>query len=53
MRLGVVGAGMSEGVRLRVASKGEPGLNGAPAGNLFVQVEIEQHMFFTREGNDV
>ena len=45
--------GMSEGVRLRVANRGEPGLKGAPAGSLYVQVEIEPHQFFRREGNDM
>ena len=45
--------GMSEGVRLRVPNKGEPGVKGAPAGNLYVQVEIEPHQFFTREGYDI
>ena len=28
-------------------------MKGAPAGNLFVQVEIEPHQFFTREGTDI
>jgi len=44
---------MDEGVRMRLVSKGEPGLKGAPAGSLYVAVEIEPHQFFMREGTDI
>jgi len=46
-------AGISEEFRLRVAGQGEPGAKGAPAGNLYVQVQIQQHPRFQRQGNDV
>lgn len=46
-------AGMSEEVRLRIANQGEPGMKGAGAGHLYVQVQIQPHPRFQRNGYDV
>ncbi len=46
-------AGATEGLRVRVAGKGDPGLAGAPAGDLFLIVKIKPHALFEREGNDL
>jgi curved DNA-binding protein len=46
-------AGATEGLRVRVAGKGDPGLAGAPAGDLFLIVKIKPHALFEREGDDL
>lgn len=46
-------AGINNGQQLRVAGKGEKGINGGPHGDLYVEINIKPHEYFTREGNDV
>jgi molecular chaperone DnaJ len=46
-------SGASNGSRLRVASKGNAGALGAPAGDLYINVRVEPHAFFAREGDDI
>lgn len=46
-------AGINEGQQLRVAGKGEKGANGGPYGDLYVEISIRPHDYFTREGNDI
>lgn len=46
-------AGIDEGQQIRVTGKGEPGVNGGPAGDLFVVVQIKPHEFFEREGDHI
>ncbi|MEM1034209.1 MAG: molecular chaperone DnaJ [Myxococcota bacterium] len=46
-------AGIDNGHRLRVAGQGLPGPNGGPAGNLYVDVELEPHERFERDGLDL
>jgi len=43
-------AGVADGQRLKVAGKGEEGRNGGEPGDLFVQVQIEAHPLFQRDG---
>ncbi|MDY0340868.1 MAG: molecular chaperone DnaJ [Coriobacteriia bacterium] len=45
--------GVTDGGKLRFAGKGEPGVGGAPAGDLYVTTHIKPHTFFTRDGADV
>ena len=45
-----VPAGIGDGQRIRVQSEGEPGRLGGPAGDLYVQVRVEKHDVFWREG---
>ena len=45
--------GVDDGQRIRVASKGEPGANGGPTGDLFVRVHVSPHALFGRSGNDL
>jgi molecular chaperone DnaJ len=43
-------AGVDSGDRIRLAGEGEAGLNGGPAGDLYVQIEVREHPIFTRDG---
>ena len=46
-------AGASDGLRVRVAGKGDPGEGGAPPGDLFLIVSVKPDPRFEREGDDV
>jgi molecular chaperone DnaJ len=45
--------GVDTGVNLRLAGEGDCGLRGAPAGNLFVRINVEADPFFERDGTDI
>jgi len=45
-------AGVRDGSVIRLAGQGEPGSNGAPAGDLFLRVRIQPHRLFTISGED-
>lgn len=38
---------------MRIAAKGEPGLNGGPPGDFYLTVKIAPHPIFNRKGNDL
>ena len=42
--------GVDTGDRIRLTGQGEAGVNGGPAGDLYVQVNVRDHKIFTREG---
>ena len=46
-------AGIDEGMRIRSSGNGEPGVNGGPAGDLYVEIHIKQHAMFQRDGDDL
>jgi molecular chaperone DnaJ len=46
-------AGVASGGRVRVPGKGNAGTMGAPAGDLYLLVEVKPHPFFERRGNDL
>ncbi|KUP06036.1 molecular chaperone DnaJ [Bacillus coahuilensis m2-6] len=46
-------AGVDDGQQIRLSGQGEPGVNGGPAGDLYVVFRIRQHEFFEREGDDI
>lgn len=46
-------AGIDEGQRIRLAGKGEPGMNGGPPGDLYVEIRIKPHEVFQRDGDDL
>jgi molecular chaperone DnaJ len=46
-------AGIAAGQRLRLSSEGEAGALGGPPGDLYVVVDVEEHTFFRRDGNDL
>ena len=45
--------GVADGQRIRVAGQGEPGMRGAPAGDLYVLVHVTPHPVFGRSGDDL
>lgn len=45
--------GVSDGQRIRLADQGEPGRNGAGAGDLYVVVHVNPHRVFGRSGHDL
>jgi molecular chaperone DnaJ len=48
-----VPAGVDTGDRIRLSGEGEAGEQGAPAGDLYVQVHVKDHHIFTRDGNNL
>ncbi|MBV6273078.1 molecular chaperone DnaJ [Alcaligenaceae bacterium CGII-47] len=46
-------AGIDDGMRIRSAGNGEPGLNGGPSGDLFVEIRLKPHGIFQRDGEDL
>ncbi len=48
-----VPAGVDTGDRIRLSREGEPGRNGGPPGDLYVDVVVEAHPIFQREGQDL
>ncbi len=45
--------GVTDGHRLRVPGKGGPGLNGGPAGNLYLDIALAPHRLFKPSGHDL
>jgi molecular chaperone DnaJ len=48
-----VPAGVDDGDRIRLSGEGEAGRNGGPAGDLYVEIRINPHKIFRREGADL
>jgi len=46
-------AGVDEGDRVRLSGEGEPGVNGGPPGDLYVQVHVKPHAVFQRDHDDL
>lgn len=46
-------AGISDGQTLRLEGRGEPGKNGGPNGDIYVNVRVKESKIFTRNGNNV
>ncbi len=45
--------GVREGLQIQLRGQGDAGETGAPAGNLFVVVHVEEHEYFKRHDNDI
>jgi len=45
--------GVDTGDRIRLSGEGEAGEHGAPAGDLYVQMNVRPHDVFERDGNDL
>lgn len=48
-----VPAGVEDGMRLRIGGQGDAGPNGAPRGDLYVDIHEKDHKIFQRSGPDV
>jgi len=48
-----VPAGVYTGLRLRLTGKGDEGGPGAPPGDLYVVLDVKEHDFFKRDGDDI
>ena len=46
-------AGIDDGMRIRSAGNGEPGTNGGPPGDLFIEIRLRKHEIFERDGDDL
>lgn len=46
-------AGVEDGSRIRLSGEGEAGMRGAPAGDLYVDVSIQPHTLFQRDGANI
>lgn len=46
-------AGVETGSRLRLQAEGESGLQGGPAGDLYVVIHVAEHEDFERQGNNL
>ncbi len=46
-------AGVDDGMRIRLSGEGETGLDGGPAGNLYVVLHVKPHKFFQRRDQDI
>ena len=45
--------GVDNGTQIRLAGEGQPGVNGGPTGNLYMDIKVKSHQYFKRKGNDI
>ena len=45
--------GATDGQRMRLRGKGGPGMNGGPAGDLYLQIVLDPHPLFRASGHDL
>ncbi len=45
--------GVDDGMKLRAAGEGEAGRNGGPRGDLYIQMRLEKHPIFERDGTTI
>ena len=48
-----VPAGVENGIRIQLRDEGDVGDQGAPAGDLYITLQVEPHKLFQRSGNDI
>ncbi|MCE1252399.1 MAG: molecular chaperone DnaJ [Anaerolineae bacterium] len=48
-----VPGGVDNGTQVRLAGEGQPGANGGPNGNLYIELRVKEHKFFKRRKDDV
>ena len=45
--------GIDNKEQLRISGKGEPGINGGPNGDLYIEIRIKPHPLYTRKDTDI
>lgn len=45
--------GVREGLQIQIRGEGDAGERGAPSGNLYVVIQVQEHTFFKRRDNDI
>lgn len=45
--------GVDTGTKIRIEGKGQPGINGGPNGDLYIQLRVINNTGFTRDGADI
>jgi molecular chaperone DnaJ len=45
--------GIDDGMRIRSTGNGEPGANGGPPGDLYIEIRVKKHEIFERDGDDL
>ena len=45
--------GVEEGTRIRLSGEGAAGINGGPAGDLYIFLSVAEHPIFQRDGHDL
>jgi molecular chaperone DnaJ len=46
-------AGVDNGTQVRLAGEGQPGINGGPNGNYFVEISVSPHKYFRRQAEQI
>jgi len=46
-------AGVDQGTRIQLSGEGEIGPGGGPAGDLYLEIDVKRHPFFTRKGDQL
>ena len=46
-------AGVDNGTQIRLSGEGQPGVNGGPHGNLYIEIRVKEHQFFRRKNDDI
>lgn len=46
-------AGIDDNMRIRSTGNGEPGTNGGPPGDLYIEIRLKKHAIFERDGDDL
>jgi molecular chaperone DnaJ len=45
--------GVDNGTQVRLSGEGQPGANGGPNGNLYVEIHVKNHQFFRRQSDNI
>jgi len=46
-------AGVESGSKVKLSGQGEPGVSGGPSGDLLLTLQVSEHPFFRREGENI
>lgn len=49
----IIPAGATQGQQLRLAGQGGPGIGGAPNGDLYLEIDIQNHSLYSLQGRDI